>query len=588
MTKRRRWAWRGVLSTGAAAAQRTAVRQPSSTPRGAPQPEDLRMLASAIAGRAIAVAASSDNVAHTDGSTIFVQADDAATTVCVQAAMIAAGSLHVPSLRRALTRRGAIARYVTLEAARAVAVLDHLLPSNVTAAVREHWTEPVTVSPWDSALKATGRGAVPDAPAAFGILRRAALSAPPVAGVAEAEGTDLDGDLDADEPHDDPEGKAQKSALLMPALFDNAFTRMMKEILGSEGTSDSDEDDSGGTETAVKSAVRRSRPSATAKPIAARLAARRAAAADPSGSAYPEWDFRSGAYRAGWCSVVTLDPAPRPDTDALRVPINRELLHAAIRVTVAREPHNRQRLGDALDLAALVDFEVSRRTGETPDDRVMQARLRTASDLSVLVLLDCSGSGAETSAGHSIWEHQRTVAAQLLAAFDTAGARVACYGFSSRARTVQFLRVKGFEGRCGRSARTRLAMLQPSGYTRMGAAIRHATHVLSTAGGTDRRLLVVISDGLPYDDDYEGAYAENDASHALEEATARGVGCACFTVESPTGALTLERMWGSATYVQLGSDQRWTKPVEETLQVAMRRAASTARSRPGQAQGAVP
>ena len=544
------------------------------------------MLASAIAGRTVAVATSSDPIAHTDGSTIFLPADGATTTVCVQAAMIAAGSLHAPSLRRALARKGAIPRYVTLEAARAVTALDDLLPSALTAEVRDHWAgPPLTTSPWDSALRATGRAVVPDSPASFGTLRRAALSAPQVADPVEPGGGDLDDDIDGPEA-DEPEGKAEKSSLLMPALFDNAFTRMMKELFGSEGTTESDdEEDSGGAETAVKSSARLSHPSSKAKPSVARIAGRRAAAADANGSSYPEWDFRAGSYRPDWCSVVTLDPAPRPGTETYRVPPNRELLHAAVRVTVARERHNRQPTGDALDLAALVDFEVSRRTGDTPDGRVMQARLRTASDLSVLVLLDCSGSGAETSSGLSVWEHQRAVATQLLSAFDAAGARVASYGFSSRGRTVQFLRVKAFEGRCGQSAHLRLAALQPSGYTRMGAAIRHAAHVLSTAGGTDRRLLVVISDGLPYDDDYEGAYAENDASRALEEAAARGVGCACFTVESPTDPLTLERMWGSTTYVQLGADRRWAEPVEATLQAAMRRAAATTTSHRRQTLG---
>jgi nitric oxide reductase activation protein len=298
---------------------------------------------------------------------------------------------------------------------------------------------------------------------------------------------------------------------------------------------------------------------------------------DPDGIAYPEWDFRAGAHRSDWCSVLERDPAPRPDSEPIHVPANRPLLRAAVRVTTARERHNRQSTGDALDLAALVRFEVMRRAGETPDGRVFQARLPTASDLSVLLLLDCSGSAAETAGAQPIFEHQRLVAAQFLGAFVAAGARVAAYGFSSRGRTLEFLRVKAFDDGYAQPARQRLACLQPSGYTRMGAAIRHATHVLKTVGGTGRSLLVVISDGLPYDDDYEGAYAEQDTRHALEEAAARGVGCACFTVESPTNPSVLERLWGSATYVQLSTERRWTDPVEAALSSAMRTAASTPR-----------
>src|SRR4051812_32318612 len=110
MTLRRRRQGNQSLPVGAEA-----------SPADGPAPADLRMLASAIAGRTVTVAASTDGLAHTDGTTIFVSPQDSTTTVCVQAAMIGAGSLHAPALRRVLARKGAAPRYVTLEAARATA-----------------------------------------------------------------------------------------------------------------------------------------------------------------------------------------------------------------------------------------------------------------------------------------------------------------------------------------------------------------------------------------------------------------------------------------------------------------------------------
>lgn len=551
-----------------------------SSPADALAPADLRMLASAIAGRTVTVAASTDGVAHTDGTTIFVGPQDSTATVCVQAAMIGAGSLYTPALRRVLARTGAIPRYMTLEARRATAALDRLLPPTVVATVREHWPADPTEGPLDSAAQAVQRKTVPDAPSEFGTLRRAALSAPADLGAGDGSAED-----DQNSDTSDAEGGMERSSLLMTARFENAFTRMMRDIIG-PATSQAD-DDGGGIETSVTSATRGNLSGRNAKPVLARLAPRAAAAPDAKGSTYPEWDFRASAYRPNWCSVVELDPDPQPDTEVLHVSPNRELVRAALRVTTVREPHNRQHFGDGLDVGSLVRFAVSHRAGETPDDRVMRARLRTASELSLLLLVDCSGSGAETAGGQAIWEHQRQVGAQFLAAFDAAGARVSAYGFNSRGRSVQFLRIKSFAGRYGAAARARLAALQPSGYTRMGTAIRHATHLLESEGGSDRRLLIVVSDGFPYDDEYEGAYAEHDARHALEEAAARGVGCACFTVESPTEAPALERLWGSATYVQLTSGRRWAEPVEATLQAAMRRAASVQKTRTSPTQGAL-
>jgi hypothetical protein len=537
------------------------------------------MLASAIAGRTVAVAASADGVAHTDGTTIFVGLQDRTTTVCVQAAMIAAGSLHAPALRRVLARKGATPRYVTLEAHRATAALDRLLPPTVVAATRRHWPGVPSTGPGDSAAKAEQDKSIPDAPSEFGTLRRAALSAPVVPGTGDS-GEEPDEAIETAEGLDGLE----RSSVLSIARFDNAFTRMMRDIIGP--AAGEAEDDNGGLETSVTSASRGNR-AGKAKPVLARLAPRPASAPDARGASYPEWDFRARAYRPNWCSVVELDPALQPEAQALHISPSRELVRAALRVTTVREPHNRQHAGDGLDVGSLVRFAVSQRAGEPPDDRVMRARLRTASELSVLLLVDCSGSGAETAGGSAIWEHQRQVAGQFLAAFGAAGARVGAYGFNSRGRTVQFLRIKGFAGRYGAAARARLASLQPSGYTRMGPPIRHATYLLSADGGAERRLLVVVSDGFPYDDEYEGPYAEHDARHALEEAAARGVGCACFTVESPTEAPALERLWGSATYVQLSSSLRWAEPVEATLQAAMRRAASVQKARTSAKQGAL-
>ena len=60
------------------------------------------------------------------------------------------------------------------------------------------------------------------------------------------------------------------------------------------------------------------------------------------------------------------------------------------------------------------------------------------------------------------------------------------------------------------------------GYTRLGAPIRHLTSRL-LAQASERRLLLLIGDGLMCDEGYEGRYAWADVAHAVEEAEAAGV-----------------------------------------------------------------
>ena len=94
--------------------------------------------------------------------------------------------------------------------------------------------------------------------------------------------------------------------------------------------------------------------------------------------------------------------------------------------------------------------------------------------------------------------------------------------------------VKRFDDHLDAGVIRRLNSLEPGAYSRLGAAIRHGSAVLETRGGTSRRLLVVMSDGLAYDHGYERAYGAADARRALTEARRRGTGCVCLTVGAGT------------------------------------------------------
>jgi len=220
------------------------------------------------------------------------------------------------------------------------------------------------------------------------------------------------------------------------------------------------------------------------------------------------------------------------------------------RLAVALERHRRRPQGDDIDLDAAVDARIVARSGRTPPEAVYLETQRTRRSLSVLVLIDVSGSSAERSAAAGdVLRHEREAAAVLADALCGLGDRVAVFGFRSRGRrSVSLLRVKDFDDHLTGSAYGRLAALAPGGYTRLGAAIRHGAHILDTRAGTERRLLVVLSDGFPYDDGYEGRYAEADARRSLAEARRQGIGCLGLSLGATTDAETLGRVFGTAAH----------------------------------------
>jgi nitric oxide reductase activation protein len=301
----------------------------------------------------------------------------------------------------------------------------------------------------------------------------------------------------------------------------------------------------------------------------------------PDGSAsYPEWDcFRRG-YRPQWCTVSEYDPPPGSQRTAIEAGDDALLRRRMARLGLGYQRHGRQASGDGLDFSALVDFAVDRKVGVPNDGRVYEHRLRTRRDLALVVVLDASGStGERTGRGTMIWDEQRLATAALVRTLEEIGARVAAFGFNSQGRHVRFLRVKDFDDRFDKAAIGRLNALQPAGLTRLGAAVRHGIH-LAAAAGTANRLLLVLSDGFPYEDgEYHGAYAEADCRRALDEATSFGVGCACLAISSATPDDALKRVWGDTPHGRISRAADLSRAAEMVMNQALQRS----RQSPGRA-----
>ncbi|MDQ2628460.1 MAG: VWA domain-containing protein, partial [Actinomycetota bacterium] len=272
-----------------------------------------------------------------------------------------------------------------------------------------------------------------------------------------------------------------------------------------------------------------------ARPLPSRIRftdARPAATAGVGGASYPEWDVFSNAYRPDWCRVVDFPLAADAATSDSGVIHDDVLRRRLSRVGLGPKVLRGRPDGDELDLEALIDVFVDLRSGHSPPEHVYTERRKLARNLGVLILLDASGSSTDTDpAGLAVHDHQRRAAATLAVTLEELGDRVAVYGFRSQGRhCVELPAIKTFEQRFGAVGRARLNRLQPSGYTRLGAGIRGAGQILKTHAGTPNRLLLVLSDGFPYDVGYEGRYAEADVSKAIEELRSDGLGCLCLTI----------------------------------------------------------
>jgi nitric oxide reductase NorD protein len=483
---------------------------------------------------------------------------DVCDAVAVQAALLAGGALRKDLMTRlARQRPAAVRRYLALELGRVGQQLDHVLPARTVRRINSLGLPATSGGSDESFDRALGRERVPPLPAWVGVLQPSRLRRTSEEEL-RASPTDRDlkrlGQLEQQDPQQDDEtddeGDESKIVNLLSAPgIPNPLGDAIQKLLGM-GRSGRDKNQGSAEIPVGKQRFGPVGRNARKGPLG-RLVSVVLEPASVVGKRYPEWDCHKGAYRFDWCAVAEYDPA---DAESTHDHAARSLLQRPLaRVGIEPERHRRQAEGDSLDLSALLDYETDRRHGDNPDPYIYESSRLTRRDLSVLVLLDCSGSTAEDAGGRVVFEEERRLAGDLTVALERLGDRVGTYGFYSRGKdAVRFLRIKSFNARFDSAAKRRLQSVQPSGFTRIGAAIRHATHVLESQALAKNMVLLVIGDGLPYDDGYEDRYARADARQAIKEAVLQGIGVAGIGIRSSTEPEVLEDVWSDASFRVIG------------------------------------
>jgi nitric oxide reductase NorD protein len=551
------------------------------------------MLASALAGRAVAVAELPAGApAWTDGQTIYVDlalpARARLEAIAVQASMIAAGSLDSDAVRPLVRHPRLARRYLAIEGHRALVSNADLLPG-VLASMGDRDIAGRSQSPADSLSIAAGRTALADPAPAFGVIRAGKVLA---AGSRAAEQHDT-----ANPQHVPRDRGTQELAELDDGEIDDSddpdlFTspvggggfigKWLKKMLSAARKTGS-----GGGPPGADSPTHRTNSANRGLHAVASLASAPGEDLDDkiddneddkkalaTGVAtYPEWDVTRKSYRPAWCTVREVEPQIKAHaTQAIEAAIG--VRRPLSRLGMGLHRRHRQAQGDDIDIDAAVENRVQMRSGSVPDEAVYLDSLRRRRDLSVLLLLDVSGSAAEPgTVGRTVHEQQRAAVANLTVALHDLGDRVALYAYYSQGRgAVSMMPVKRFDDHLDAQVIRRLNSLEPGAYSRLGAAIRHGSAVLEARGGTSRRLLVVLSDGLAYDHGYERAYGAADSRRALTEARRRGTGCVCLTVGAGTDVASLRRVFGSTAHATIARPDQLAGVIGPLFRSALRSA----------------
>ena len=279
---------------------------------------------------------------------------------------------------------------------------------------------------------------------------------------------------------------------------------------------------------------------------------------------YDEWDRDLSDTRVGWCRVVE-KRVKRGDRAFV------ELTRSRYRGVISSIRHQFQLMrpeslkrvaneldGDDYDLNALIDYVIDRRADGHQSERVYTKRLRRERDVAVSFLLDQSSSTARTIGRHPlqpythpgrrIIEVEKEGLVLMSEALEAVGDPYSIYGFTSEGRrNVKFYVVKDFDEPYADEVEARIGGINYQNNTRLGAAVRHAAAKLRTQEARTR-LLIVLSDGRPYDHDYGDArYAREDTREALRQARTDGITPFCITIDRDSET-ELRDLYGEVGY----------------------------------------
>ena len=234
-----------------------------------------------------------------------------------------------------------------------------------------------------------------------------------------------------------------------------------------------------------------------------------------AGIPYPEWNMWSEKFLPDHVAVLErkVPPSNKPAK-----PVSADL-RRWFEMQTHRVMKNRLEDGSDLDIDQYIQHHVNRLTGMQSEARVFRDLLPAFRDVTTALLLD--GSASLSIGSGNAFKLELACADGLCHAMALARERHGLFVFSGKTRhRVDITCLRDFKdvhavtpGELG---------IATGGYTRLGAPLRHLTKRLLDQP-SERRLLIIIGDGLISDEGYEGRYAWADSAHAVKEAEDAGL-----------------------------------------------------------------
>jgi nitric oxide reductase NorD protein len=267
---------------------------------------------------------------------------------------------------------------------------------------------------------------------------------------------------------------------------------------------------------------------------------------------YDEWDFSKRIYKENFCKVYPLtqlktDAHYYKNTIAKNTTTLVGLRKMLANVNNKLQQLHRQTQGNEFDIDAVTDLLVDIHSKRTPSERIYISNRKKEKDLSILLLLDISLSSDGYADGNRVIDVEKEVSilfGEILNEFNI-DFSINCF-YSKTRNYSSYMTLKGFDEDWNKS-KYKIGAIEPQGYTRIGAALRHSGAMLDKRS-TKNKWVILISDGKPNDfDKYEGKYGINDVRQALRELHERQIKSYALAIEKEA-KYYLPQMFGQGNH----------------------------------------
>jgi nitric oxide reductase NorD protein len=267
---------------------------------------------------------------------------------------------------------------------------------------------------------------------------------------------------------------------------------------------------------------------------------------------YDEWNYKANSYKRDYCKLFP-NFLQETDTNYYQNTIrkNKSVLNSLRKMvaSINNKAQQQKRLtsGGNFDLDALVDFYTDIQAKKSPNENIYVDNRKKEKDLSLTLLLDLSLSSDSYVNNRKVLDVEKEVSILFGEILNEFGIDFCIDGFYSKTRNhSSYITIKDFDENWS-SARYKVGAIAPSGYTRIGTALRHAGTRLQDRE-SQNKWVILLSDGKPNDyDRYEGKYGVQDVKQALKEFNQNNINSYAIAIESQA-KYYLPQMFGQNHY----------------------------------------